>query len=80
MQGRFSFNGSCDLAIQVPLGNLKKQEINYEPENIGLDAKAGPCIFLHVTGDKNNKVKIALDPTARQRMKKGVSAKKLHSR
>lgn len=80
MQGRFSFNGSCDLAIQVPLGNLKKQEINYEPENIGLDAKAGPCIFLHVTGDKNNKVKIALDPTARQRMKKGVSAKKLNSR
>ena len=75
MQGRFSFAGACDLAIQVPLNNLKRQDINYEPENIGVDGKAGASIFLHVTGDKNSKVKISLDPTARQRMKKGVSAK-----
>ena len=76
MQGRFSFTGACDLAIQVPLNNLKKQEINYEPENIGVDAKAGPSIFLRVLSDKNNKVKITLDPTARQRMKKEVPPKK----
>ncbi len=70
VQGKFTFDGLCDLNLQVPLNNLRRQDLNFEPENIGVDAKAGPSIFLRVHGAKDN-IKITLDPAARQRMKKG---------
>jgi hypothetical protein len=70
IQGRYRVNGAADLSIQVPLSNLKKQDINHTPTNVGTNAKVGASIFLRVRGGGKEKVKITLDAGARQRLKK----------
>lgn len=64
LQGHYSFADSTSLSVQLPLSNLKKRHKNFKPENIGVDAKAGPSVFLHVYRDKdvNSKMSIAYDP------------------
>ena len=70
IQGQYKINGKADLSIQVPLSNLKKQELNYVPANIGVDAKSGANIFLRVRGGGNEKLKITLDSGAKNRLKR----------
>ncbi len=70
IQGHYRVNGTADLSIQVPLSNLKKQSSDYVPENIGTDAKTGASIFLRVRGGGKEKVKVTLDASARNRLRK----------
>lgn len=65
LEGRYSFADSTDLSVQLPLSNLKKRDKNYQPKNIGVDAKAGPSIFLHVYKDETGKTVFAYDPFKR---------------
>ena len=64
VQGRYSFTDSTSLSLQLPLSNLKKRDKNYQPENIGINKKAGASIFLHIYRNKdiNSKLTIAYDP------------------
>lgn len=61
IEGRYSLGDSTDLSIQVPLSNLKKRDKNYKPENVGVDTKVGPSIFLRAY-QKDGKVVIAYTP------------------
>ncbi len=70
IQGTYRINGIADVTIQVPLNNFKKQDLNYTPTNMGVDAKTGASLFLRVKGGGKEKVKISLDAGARQRLKK----------
>jgi hypothetical protein len=70
IQGRYKINGSADVTIQVPLSNLKKQDLNYTPANIGTDAKTGANIYLRLRGGGKEKIKISLDAGAKSRLKK----------
>jgi hypothetical protein len=70
IQGRYKISGLADMTIQVPLSNLKKQDINYTPANIGTDAKAGASIFLRLRGGGKEKIKVSLDAGAKGRLKK----------
>lgn len=70
IQGRYKINGPADLTIQVPLNNLNKQELNYTPSNIGVDAKTGASIFLRVRGGGKDKLKVSLDAGAKSRLRK----------
>lgn len=65
LEGRYSFSDSTDLSVQLPLSNLKKRDKTYQPKNIGVDAKAGPSIFLHVYKDETGKTVFAYDPFKR---------------
>ncbi len=62
IQGRYSLTDSTDLSIQVPLSNLKKRDKDYKPENVGVDAKVGPSVFLRARKNKDGKMVIAYDP------------------
>ena len=62
IHGRYSFKDSTSLSVQLPLSNLKKRDKEYTPQNVGVDAKVGPSIFLHVYKDKEGKIAIAYDP------------------
>ena len=64
VQGRYSFNDSTSLSVQLPLSNLKKRDKNFRPENVGTDPKRGMNVYLHVFRDKdiNSKINIAYDP------------------
>lgn len=64
LEGRYSFTDSTSLSVQLPLSNLKKRHKDFKPKNIGVHAKAGPSVFLHVYRNKdiNSKIKIDYDP------------------
>jgi uncharacterized protein involved in outer membrane biogenesis len=64
LEGRYSFTDSTSLSVQIPLSNLKKRHKDFKPKNIGIHAKAGPSVFLHVYRDRdmNSKIKIDYDP------------------
>jgi uncharacterized protein involved in outer membrane biogenesis len=64
LEGRYSFTDSTSLSVQLPLSNLKKRHKDFKPKNIGIHAKTGPSIYLHVYRDKdiNSKIKIDYDP------------------
>jgi hypothetical protein len=62
VHGRYSFTDSTSLSVQLPLSNLKKRDKNYKPKNVGVDAKVGPSIFLHIYKDEEGKIAIAYDP------------------
>lgn len=64
LEGRYSFTDSTSLSVQLPLSNLKRRHRNFKPKNVGVDAKVGPSVFLHVYRDKdiNSKIKIDYDP------------------
>lgn len=61
--GYYAFKGTTDMVIQFPLSNLRRQDADYKPENIGLDGKLGAHVVVRVRGE-NNKMKISLDPLA----------------
>ncbi len=64
LEGRYSFTDSTSLSVQIPLSNLKKRHKDFTPKNIGIHAKAGPSVYLHVYRDKdiNSKIQIDYDP------------------
>lgn len=70
LEGTYSLSDDTDLSIQVPLKNLKKRAAGYKPENIGVDAKVGPSIFLRARSDENGKTVLAYDPFRKLRKKK----------
>lgn len=70
IEGKYDLQDSSDLSIQVPLSNLKKRDQDFAPENVGVDTKAGPSVFLRVRPDKNGKTAIAYDPFKKFRKKK----------
>jgi hypothetical protein len=61
VEGRYSLKDNTDLEVQVPLSNLKKRNKNYKPENVGVDSRVGPSVFLHVYNSAGKTV-IAYDP------------------
>ncbi len=65
MEGQYSLANNTNLSVQVPISNLKKRDKNYKPQNVGVDAKLGPSIFLHVYNDDIGKTIIAYDPFKR---------------
>jgi hypothetical protein len=69
VEGRYSLKNNTDLEIQVPLSNLKKRDKTYKPENVGVDSKVGPSVFLHVFKDEKGETVIAYDPFKRHAKK-----------
>ena len=69
--GRYSFTDSTSLSVQLPLSNLKRRHKDFKPKNVGVDAKTGPSVFLHVYRNKdiNSKIKIDYDPFKKWVMK-----------
>ena len=70
VQGRYSLADSTDLSIQVPLSNLKKRDKDFKPENVGVDAKVGPSVFLRAHKNKDGKMVITYDPFKKFKKKK----------
>lgn len=62
IDGVYDLGDSTDLAIQVPLTNLRKRDQDIPPENIGPDSRVGPSVFLRVRAGKDGKTSIAYDP------------------
>ena len=62
VHGRYSFTDSTSLSVQLPLSNLKKRDKTYKPKNVGVDAKVGPSVFLHIYKDEQGKIIINYDP------------------
>ncbi len=58
VEGRYSLGDSTDLSIQVPLSNLKKRDKYYKPQNVGVDAKVGPSVFLRAHQNQEGKMVI----------------------
>jgi hypothetical protein len=61
LEGKYSLGDSTDITIQVPLSNLKKRDKDYKPENVGVDSKVGPSIYLRAR-EKDGKIVIAYMP------------------
>ena len=62
VEGRYSLKNNTDLEVQVPLSNLRKRDKDYRPENVGVDSRVGPSVFLHVYNDNTGKTVIGYDP------------------
>ncbi|CAN5321262.1 hypothetical protein BH10BAC4_BH10BAC4_02540 [soil metagenome] len=58
LEGRYSLGDSTDLSIQVPLSNLRRRNKDYKPENVGVDAKVGPSVFLRAHQNKDGQMVI----------------------
>lgn len=78
IEGIYDLGDSTDLAVQVPLSNLKKRDQLIPPENIGTDSRVGPSVYLRVRTDKDGKTVISYDPFKKFRRqnksKKNVTA------
>jgi hypothetical protein len=61
IEGIYNHKGTTDLSIQVPLSNLKKRDEDYNPENIGIDKKAGRSIFIRGRPGADGNIKFQLD-------------------
>jgi uncharacterized protein involved in outer membrane biogenesis len=61
IEGVYNKKGTTDLSIQVPLSNLKKRDEDYNPENIGVDKKAGKSIFIRGKPGEDGNIKFKLD-------------------
>ena len=61
IEGTYNQKGTTDLSIQVPLSNLKKRDEDYNPENIGIDKKAGRSIFIRGRPGPDGNIKFQLD-------------------
>lgn len=70
IEGIYDLGDSTDLAVQVPLSNLKKRDQNIPPENIGTDTRVGPSVFLRVRTGKDGKTVITYDPFKKFRKQK----------
>ena len=62
IEGIYDLGDSTDLAVQVPLSNLKKRDQDIPPENIGTDSRVGPSVYLRVRTDRDGKTTISYDP------------------
>lgn len=61
VNGTYSSAGNTDLQIRLPLSNLRRRSKDFNPENMGLNAKRGTSILLRGrTGDDGN-VRFKLD-------------------
>lgn len=69
LEGRYSLADSTDLSIQFPLSNLKKRDKNYKPENVGIDSKVGPSVYLRARRNDNGNMTISYDPFKKFRKK-----------
>ncbi len=70
VEGVYSMAGETDMSIQVPLKNMKKRKNDVKPENVGIDAKVGPSIFLRVHNNKDGKMVFSYDPLKKLKKKK----------
>ncbi len=61
VEGVYSMADRTDISIQVPLSNLKKRDEDYNPENIGVNKKAGSSIFLRGRPGDDGNVSFKLD-------------------
>ncbi|MBO9201021.1 MULTISPECIES: YhdP family protein [Niastella] len=61
IEGIYDQKGTTDLSIQVPLSNLKKRDDDYNPENIGVNKKAGKSIFIRGKPGPDGNIKFNLD-------------------
>ncbi|MCW3082287.1 AsmA-like C-terminal region-containing protein [Segetibacter sp.] len=62
VEGIYSIAGpNTDIAIQIPLSNLKKRDGDYTPENKGADSKAGASIFVRGRPGPDGNVQFKLD-------------------
>jgi hypothetical protein len=62
IEGIYDLGDSTDLAVQVPLSNLKKRDQEIPPEHVGTDSRVGPSVYLRVRTDKEGKTVISYDP------------------
>ena len=69
LEGRYSLADSTDLSIQIPLSNLKRRDKTYKPQNVGIDAKVGPSVFLRAYR-KEGKMVIVYDMFKKFKKKK----------
>jgi hypothetical protein len=72
VMGNYKVNGPYEFLIEFPLNNLKAQDINYKPENIGVGAKTGAAIFVSVKGDGTGKPKIGLAPNGKKKFRESL--------
>ena len=61
VEGIYSKKSGSDLSIQIPLNNLKKRDEDYNPVNIGTQAKVGRSIFLRGKTGSDGNVAFKLD-------------------
>ena len=61
VEGIYSKKQGSDLSIQIPLNNLKKRDEDYNPVNVGTNAKVGRSIFLRGKSGSDGKVNFKLD-------------------
>ncbi len=61
VEGVYSLKNNTDISIQVPISNMQKKEEDYKPENVGVNARVGPSIFLRARPDKDGNIKVGLD-------------------
>ncbi|MBA4140299.1 MAG: hypothetical protein H0X70_07300, partial [Segetibacter sp.] len=61
VEGVYSLKGNTDISIQVPLSNLKKRSVDYNPENTGADAKGGTSVFVRGQPGPDGNIKFKYD-------------------
>lgn len=82
LEGRYSLDNDTEISVQVPLSNLKKRDKDFVPENVGVDARVGPSVYLLAKTDSNGKTDIsykgirikdknAKDKTSKKKKSKG---------
>ncbi len=62
LEGRYSLANDTDLSIQIPLSNLRKRDKNFKPQNVGVDKKMGPSVYLRAREDETGEMHITYDP------------------
>lgn len=61
LEGLYSNKGNTDISIQVPLRNIHKRGLDYNPENIGTEKKGGTSIYVRGRPGPDGKIKFKLD-------------------
>jgi len=62
VEGTYDLKKGPDLALQVPLNNLKERNPDIPPANKGNDGKAGLSVHLRARRGDDGKLKITWDP------------------
>lgn len=61
VEGVFDEKGNTDISIQVPLSNIHKRGVDFNPENIGTDKKGGSSVHLRGRPGPDGNIKFKLD-------------------
>ncbi len=61
VNGIYSRAGNTDLQIRLPLSNLRKRGKDFNPENVGPDAKRGTSILLRGRPGDDGNIRFKLD-------------------